>query len=89
MQNEIIENIKGPNVIIAGPGTGKTKTLVDKTKYLINFLFDKKIYNQGIIVCTFTNKATDELKQRLYSKIEIEKLSKVSAFFFKNSWYNI
>ncbi len=31
MKNEIIENIKGPNVIIAGPGTGKTKTLVDKT----------------------------------------------------------
>ena len=80
MQNEIIENIKGPNVIIAGPGTGKTKTLVDKTKYLINFLFNKKIYNQGIIVCTFTNKATDELKQRLYSKIEIEKLSKIKLF---------
>ena len=80
MENEIIENIKGPNVIIAGPGTGKTKTLVDKTKFLINHLFDKKIYNQGIIVCTFTNKATDELKQRLYSQIEIDKLSKIKLF---------
>ena len=80
MKNEIIENIKGPNVIIAGPGTGKTKTLVDKTKHLINYLFDKKIYNQGIVVCTFTNKATEELKQRLYSQIEIEKLSKIKLF---------
>ena len=80
MENEIIENIKGVNVIIAGPGTGKTKTLVDKTKFLINHLFDKKIYNQGIIICTFTNKATDELKQRLYSQIEIDKLSKIKLF---------
>lgn len=49
-------------MIIAGPGTGKTKTLVSRYQYLID---QKKVDPEKIIVITFTNKAADELKDRV------------------------
>ncbi|MBU2025921.1 ATP-dependent helicase, partial [Patescibacteria group bacterium] len=49
-------------LIVAGPGTGKTKTLVGKIIYLLNF---KKIPAQSILALTFTQKASREIKQRI------------------------
>lgn len=53
---------EGPVLVIAGPGTGKTKTIVEKLKYL---LFEKKVPPEQILVTTFTNKATNELLTRI------------------------
>ncbi|MBP9758154.1 ATP-dependent helicase [Candidatus Dojkabacteria bacterium] len=51
-----------PLIINAGPGTGKTKTLISKVKYLIDF----QIFRPSeIAVLTFTNKAAKELVERL------------------------
>src|SRR4030065_986671 len=61
-QLEILKHIYGPQIIIAGPGTGKTATLILKINKLVNEL---KIPHQNILALTFTNKAVNEINQRL------------------------
>lgn len=48
--------------VVAGPGTGKTTTLIHRVKYLVEV---KKVHPSQIIVLTFTNKAAFELVERL------------------------
>ena len=50
-----------PSCVIAGPGTGKTKILIEK----IRFLIESKIDPQSVVALTFTNKAAEELKNRI------------------------
>ena len=52
----------GPALIIAGPGTGKTKTL---TAMIANLIQNKSVPPQNILAITFTNKAATEMKNRL------------------------
>ena len=75
--SEIQSSIYGPSVIIAGPGTGKTYTLIKKVESLIDYIIKNNIYesNKGILISTFTNKATEELKYRLYSSISLKKIN--------------
>lgn len=57
-----IEKSSGPCVILAGAGTGKTYTIVEKIKYLV----DKNIYPAEKIVCiTFSNEAANNLILRM------------------------
>ncbi|WP_174994502.1 UvrD-helicase domain-containing protein [Burkholderia arboris] len=48
--------------VVAGPGTGKTSTLIHRVKYLVE---EKKVDPSQILVLTFTNKAAFELVERL------------------------
>ena len=66
-QFEAVETVDGPVVIIAGPGTGKTKTLVERT---VNILVKKKVEAKRIMITTFTNKAAKELEFRINEKLE-------------------
>ena len=67
---------KGPYAILAGAGTGKTHSLVEKIKHLIV----EKHYNPKEIVClTFSNEAADSLQRRIASLIETEELPIVST----------
>lgn len=50
--------------VVAGPGTGKTTTLIHRVKYLVE---EKRIHPSQILVLTFTNKAAFELVERLRS----------------------
>lgn len=52
--------------VIAGPGTGKTKTLISKILYLLNY---RKIKPSERTAVTFTNKAAKEMQQRLQKEI--------------------
>lgn len=52
--------------VIAGPGTGKTKTLVSRIGYLIE---QKKVSPSHITAVTFTNKAAAEMRQRLEQQL--------------------
>ncbi|MEK6850412.1 MAG: UvrD-helicase domain-containing protein, partial [Nanoarchaeota archaeon] len=57
-----IEKKDGPCIILAGAGTGKTYTIVEKIKYLI----ENKIYSPEKIVCiTFSNEAANNLILRI------------------------
>jgi DNA helicase-2/ATP-dependent DNA helicase PcrA len=61
-QRRAVEYDGGALIIIAGPGTGKTRTLTQKIAYLIQ---KKKVSPQNILAVTFTNKASQEMRQRL------------------------
>ena len=55
-------------LVLAGPGTGKTTTLVSRYKYLIN----EGIKPEEIICCTFSRKATDEIKSRIEKELKLD-----------------
>lgn len=55
-----------PLLVMAGAGTGKTTVLVGRITYLINEI---GLYPDNILAITFTNKAADEMNQRLKSEI--------------------
>lgn len=64
-QQEAILAIERTIAVIAGPGTGKTKTLISRILFLIN---QRKIDPSLITAVTFTNKAANEMKERLKNK---------------------
>ncbi len=61
-QQKAVEHFKGPALIIAGPGTGKTRTLTYRIASLIQ---NKRINPENILAVTFTNKAANQMKERL------------------------
>ena len=67
-QTEAICSDNKYTLMDAGPGAGKTRVLIERIKYLLK---NKKISPDTLLVITFTNKATDELRLRLLEDPEI------------------
>lgn len=61
-QLKAIKQIKGPLLIIAGAGTGKTTVITEKIKHLI---IDRKVPPSSILALTFTEKAAFEMQERI------------------------
>lgn len=61
----------GVNLILAGPGTGKTTELVNRVVTMVK----KKKAQKGIIICTFTRKATQEISERIYGKLSMQEVN--------------
>jgi ATP-dependent DNA helicase UvrD/PcrA len=66
-----------PALIVAGPGSGKTSTLIGRADYMITRMH---VLPQQILALTFSRKATLEMQERLQSLLDDALLPKVSTF---------
>ncbi len=66
-QKDAVLNTEGPNLIVAGAGSGKTKVLTTRLIHIIN---QKKAWANQILCVTFTNKAAKEMQNRVMSHIK-------------------
>ena len=71
-QRTAISTTEGPVLITAGPGTGKTFTLVQRAIYLIE---EQKVNPESIFIATFTEKAAKELVTRITNELAKRNIS--------------
>ena len=77
-QKKAVIHGKGPCLVLAGPGSGKTLTIVNRIKYLIE---EYKVRPEEILVVTFTRFAAAEMKSRLCTLMGRKDLPVTSGTF--------
>lgn len=83
-QLEAVRHIDGPLLVIAGAGSGKTRTLV----YRVAFLVENRIKAQNILLLTFTRKAAQEMLRRASTLLD-ERCSDVAGGTYHSFSYLI
>ncbi|MDR0676276.1 MAG: ATP-dependent helicase [Elusimicrobiota bacterium] len=103
-QKKAIETINGIICLSAGPGCGKTFVLINRYLYILKNLLERyeiDVAVQKILAVTFTNRATDEMKERLKENLkgfeyrarylndnEIERIIVQARIFTIDAWAN-
>ena len=77
-QSKAVRHPKGPLMIVAGPGTGKTRTLTCRIAYLIK---TGTVFPDNILAVTFTNKAANEMAGRLRDMLDKNTALPLTATF--------
>ena len=75
-QMQVVRHVDGPLRVCAGPGSGKTATLIGRIRYLVE---EKEIDPAFMLVVTFTNEAATELKNRCLSFLPEDRLPKIAT----------
>ena len=70
-QQDAAKHIDGPLLILAGAGSGKTKTITTRLAFLISIGIDPK----SILTLTFTNKAANEMRDRAFALLDTSSLN--------------
>lgn len=74
-QREAVVNYVGPSFIVAGPGAGKTFTVISRTQYMIL----NGVPPDKILLFTFTNKAAREIKERIAKAVGEETAKEITT----------
>ncbi len=85
-QQEAVRCVDQSLVIVAGPGTGKTQTLIHRIAYLLG---EKRALPESILAITFTNKAASELSERLAALVDPETARRVTVQTFHTFGANL
>ena len=85
-QKEAVLATEGPVLILAGAGSGKTRTLTHRLAYLVS---EKKVYPDNILAVTFTNKAANNMKERIEKLLADDKGKIKINFFWLGTFHSI
>src|SRR5690348_1358991 len=78
-QRKAVEHGEGPLLVIAGPGTGKTRVITERIVYLLSHV--PQLQPENVLALTYTEKAAAEMLSRVRKALpQLEKLPRIFTF---------